>query len=58
MGFERAFHAAATYASPEDLDDFRRQIDPKWIDEALAATGTATVRRRRLPSEQVVWVGE
>ena len=56
MGFDRAFHAAATYGSPEDLDDFRRQIDPQWIDEALTATGTATVRRRRLPSEQVVWV--
>ncbi len=55
-GFDRAFHAAATYGSPEDLDDFRRQIDPGWIEEALAATGTSTMRRRRLPSEQVIWV--
>jgi hypothetical protein len=56
MGFDQAFHAAATFASPPTLDDFRRQIDPTWIDEALAATGTATVRRRRLPAEQVIWV--
>lgn len=56
MGFDRAFHAAATFASPPDLDDFRRRIDPAWIDAALAATGTATVRRRRLPSEQVIWI--
>jgi hypothetical protein len=55
MGFDRAFHAAATYASPPDLADFRRRIDPKWIEDALAATGTATVRRRRLPAEQVIW---
>lgn len=56
MGFQQAFHAAATFASPPTLDDFRKQIDPDWIDEALAATGTASVRRRRLPAEQVIWV--
>lgn len=31
-------------------------LDPGWIEEALAASGTATVRRRRLPAEQVVWL--
>jgi hypothetical protein len=56
MSFDKAFHAAATYASPPDLEGFRRHIRPEWIDEALNATGTATVRRRRLPSEQVIWV--
>jgi hypothetical protein len=56
MGFDRAFHAAATYASPGCLEDFRRHVSPEWIEEALASTETATVRRRRLPSEQVVWV--
>ena len=56
MNFDRAFHAAATYASPPDLEGFRRHIRSEWIDEALKATGTSTVRRRRLPSEQVIWV--
>lgn len=56
MGFNQAFHAAATFASPPTLEDFRKRIDPRWIEEALAATGTATVRRRRLPAEQVIWV--
>jgi hypothetical protein len=56
MGFDRAFHAVATYASPPNLDGFRRHIDAAWIEQALSATGTATVRRRRLPSEQVIWV--
>jgi hypothetical protein len=32
------------------------QLDEKWIDEALEMTGTATMRRRRLPAEQVVWL--
>lgn len=56
MGFDQAFHAAATFASPPELVDFRKKIDPEWIDAALAATGTATVRRRRLPAEQVIWL--
>src|SRR5512138_586995 len=40
----------------ELLDRFRASIDPEWIEEALEATGTATVRRRRLPAEQVIWL--
>ncbi len=38
------------------FDRFRSSIDPKWVLEALAATGTATLRRRRFPAEQVVWL--
>ena len=56
MGFNEAFLATAGYASPPDLEGFRRHIEPGWIEQALEATGTATVRRRRLPSEQVIWV--
>jgi len=42
--------------SDDLLPRFVASLDPEWIDEALAATGTATVRRRRLPAEQVVWL--
>lgn len=42
--------------SGELLERFRASLDPDWIDEALATTGTATIRRRRLPAEQVVWL--
>ena len=38
------------------FDDVRKHVDPQWVREALEATGTATVRRRRLPAEQVVWL--
>ena len=41
---------------PEAVDRFRDHIDPVWVEEALAATGTATVRRRRLPADQVLWL--
>ena len=38
------------------FDRLRDSIDPNWIEAALAATGTATLRRRRLPAEQVIWL--
>jgi hypothetical protein len=38
------------------FDRFRKSIDPDWIDRALEATGKATLRRRRLPAEQVIWL--
>jgi hypothetical protein len=45
---------------PQVADDFlprfRASVDPEWIETALAASGTATVRKRRLPAEQVVWL--
>lgn len=56
MGWDRAFAATATYAKPEHFETFRRHIDAAWIEEALTITGTATVRRRRLPVEEVIWV--
>jgi hypothetical protein len=46
---------------PQDVDEgtfdrMQASIDPEWIEEALQATGTATLRRRRLPAEQVIWL--
>lgn len=35
---------------------FQASIDPAWVLEALSATGTATLRRRRFPAEQVIWL--
>ncbi len=56
MGFDLALAATATFAKAEPLETFRRHIDAGWIEQALTTTGTATVRRRRLPMEEVVWV--
>ncbi|MDN0077713.1 transposase domain-containing protein, partial [Crenobacter sp. SG2303] len=39
-----------------DFSALSQQIDPAWIAHALAVTGKASVRRRRLPAEQVVWL--
>lgn len=31
-------------------------LDPAWIEQALQATGKASVRRRKLPAEHAVWL--
>ncbi|MEK7703904.1 MAG: transposase domain-containing protein [Myxococcota bacterium] len=46
----------AEWSESEDLTRFRDSIDPLWIEQALRATGTATLRRRRLPAPQVLWL--
>ena len=39
-----------------DFKALSQQIDPRWIEQVLAATGKASVRRRKLPAEQVMWL--
>jgi Insertion element 4 transposase N-terminal/Transposase DDE domain len=55
MQLERELSKVADIA-PERFDDVRRHLDPAWVELALQATGTATLRRRRLPAELVVWL--
>lgn len=38
------------------LDRLAEHLPLAWIEEALACAGSASVRRRRLPAEQVVWL--
>ena len=56
MAWDATLVATSTWAKPEHLETVRRNLDASWIEAALASTGTATVRRRRLPVEEVVWV--
>ena len=55
MGLAQAVQGAALVA-PEQFDRFRQHIDPVWVEEAVVATGFASLRRRRLPADQVVWL--
>lgn len=41
---------------PRGLERFAASLDPHWIEQALAFTGTASVRRRKLPAETMVWL--
>jgi len=48
--------AAVASVAPSKFEDLRRDIDPAWIEQALKETGTATVRKRRMPAVQVIWL--
>jgi hypothetical protein len=42
--------------TPEAFPNLVKSLEPAWIEEALHATGTATLRRRRLPADRTVWL--
>jgi hypothetical protein len=59
MHLEEPLTYLATFANGTgqfQFQDLRRNVDREWVEQALQATGTATIRRRRLPAEQVVWL--
>lgn len=57
MGLDEALHAIATeYSRDRSFERLQQNLPREWIEQALRATGTATIRRRRLPAEQVIWL--
>jgi len=56
MAMEAIMEAALAMGPAEGLAQFAGALDREWIEQALAATGTATVRTRKLPAERVVWL--
>ena len=56
MQLGTALDCIALFPRPEEFSQFAQDVAPEWIDEALRLTGTATLRRRRLPVEQVPWL--
>src|SRR2546426_12024435 len=56
MGMGEAIVSLGAGERPASFDQFSAAIDPQWIADALAATDTASVRRRKLPAEHVVWL--
>lgn len=41
---------------PASFEGLKSHINVEWVESALAEHGVATVRRRKLPAEQVVWL--
>ena len=56
MAVGEALEALGAGERPASFDQFSAAIDPQWIADALAATDTASIRRRKLPAEHVVWL--
>ena len=48
--------AAIEQLGPQGIARFQASLEMSWIDEALAATGTASIRRRKFPAQQAVWL--
>lgn len=55
LSFADALHAVIE-GGPASIARFAASLPPEWIQRALEATGTATIRRRKLPADQAVWL--
>ena len=56
---QETFSEALEFTSdftPNAFPNLIKHLEPTWVEEALSSTGTATMRRRRLPAEQAVWL--
>lgn len=51
-----ALAVVASSAVPDGIEGLKQHLDPGWIEDALTWAGTTSIRRRRLPADQVVWL--
>jgi hypothetical protein len=51
-----ALSLAIDLPRPPDWQRLGEQLPYEWIEAALAASGKASIRQRRLPAQQVVWL--
>lgn len=56
MGLTSSLASLADGTLPASFEGLKSHIDHGWIETALAKHGVATVRKRKLPAEQVVWL--
>jgi hypothetical protein len=56
MKLATALEAVASYSTGRQFEGLTQHIDPVWVEEALHSTGAVSLRRRRLPADQVVWL--
>jgi len=56
MRLQESLELIPEFFATEQIDRLRASIDAAWVEEALMATGKATLRRRRVPAEAVVWL--
>jgi hypothetical protein len=55
MNLGQTLVAIGPTAGTETFETFSQALDPEWIQSVLAATGTCSVRRRKLPAEHAIW---
>lgn len=54
--FKRDLFSSEALAELCDFPALFERLNPEWVEQALAATGKASMRRRRLPADAVVWL--
>lgn len=56
MALASDLEAVVEHGQLPEFKQFPGSIDARWIEEMLNIFGKATVRKRRLPAEQVLWL--
>lgn len=56
MPVQHTLQCVSEMVSFADFDTFARNIPVEWVESALTLADKATIRRRRLPNEQVLWL--
>jgi hypothetical protein len=56
MGLASCLVAIGDGTLPDSFDGLRSHFDADWIDFALRRSGVATLRKRKLPADQVIWL--
>lgn len=56
MRLKSSIGSLADGTLPATFEGLKSQVGLEWVESALRKSGIATVRRRKLPAEQVVWL--
>ena len=56
MQLQDALDVTANLVDLKSFEHFRKHLDPAWIEMAIDDSGTWTLRQRRLPADQMVWL--
>ena len=56
MGLASSLVSLGDGTLPASFEGLKSQVDIEWVASSLAKSGVATVRKRKLPAEQVVWL--
>jgi len=56
MGLTSSLVSLGDGTLPASFEGLKSQVDLNWVESALAKSGVASVRKRKLPAAQVVWL--
>ena len=54
--FDDTFHFLTNSLEQPDWNRLGANLPYEWVEQAVSYTGAASIRKRRLPAEQVVWL--